>query len=97
WPRDWSSDVCSSDLRFFRFRKYWDYSLGIASDLFYHVIAPLNICWDEPQFPTKVMATGGIYVFKTLPNGKPDREVPDTFHLLAEIGRASCRERVETS
>ncbi len=64
--------------RFFRFRKYWDYSLGIASDLFYHVIAPLNICWDEPQFPSKVMATGGIYVFKE------KREVPDTFHLLAE-------------
>jgi predicted dehydrogenase len=73
--------------RFFRFRKYWDYSLGTASDLFYHVIAPLNICWDEPQFPTKVMATGGIYVFKTLPNGKPDREVPDTFHLLAEYAK----------
>lgn len=73
--------------RFFRFRKYWDYSLGIASDLFYHVIAPLNICWDEPQFPTKVTAAGGIYVFKTLPNGKPDREVPDTFHLLAEYAK----------
>jgi predicted dehydrogenase len=79
--RPWDAD------RFFRFRKYWDYSLGIASDLFYHVIAPLNICWDEPQFPTKVMATGGIYVFKTLPNGKPDREVPDTFHLLAEYAK----------
>src|SRR5437763_471076 len=73
--------------RFFRFRKYWDYSLGIASDLFYHVIAPLNICWDEPQFPTKVMATGGIYVFKKLPDGRPDREVPDTFHLLAEYAK----------
>ncbi len=69
--------------RFFRFRKYWDYSLGTASDLFYHVIAPLNICWDEPQFPTKVMATGGIYVFKE----GPQREVPDTFHLLAEYAK----------
>ncbi len=67
--------------RFFRFRKYWDYSLGIASDLFYHVIAPLNICWDEPQFPVKVMATGGIYVFKE------KREVPDTFHLMAEYAK----------
>src|SRR5437016_5935382 len=61
--RAWDAD------RFFRFRKYWDYSLGIASDLFYHVIAPLNICWDEPMFPIKVMATGGIYVFKNLPDG----------------------------
>ena len=75
--RAWDAD------RFFRFRKYWDYSLGIASDLFYHVIAPLNICWDEPQFPVKVMATGGIYVFKE----GPKREVPDTFHLLAEYAK----------
>ena len=67
--------------RFFRFRKYWDYSGGIATDLFYHVVAPLNICWDEPQFPQKVMATGGIYVFKD------EREVPDTFHLLAEYAK----------
>lgn len=78
--RDFDAD------RFFRFRKYWDYSLGIASDLFYHVIAPLNICWDEPQFPYKVMATGGTYVFRR-PDGKPDREVPDTYHLLAEYSK----------
>jgi predicted dehydrogenase len=38
--------------RFFRFRKYWDYSGGIATDLFYHVMAPLNICWGERSFPT---------------------------------------------
>jgi predicted dehydrogenase len=64
--------------RFFRFRKYWDYSGGIATDLFFHVVAPLNICWDKPQYPVKVMASGGKYVFVD------DREVPDTFHLLAE-------------
>ena len=63
--------------RFFRFRKYWDYSGGIATDLFYHVVAPMNICWGNPQFPHKVMAGGGIYAFK-------DREVPDTFHLIGE-------------
>src|SRR4051812_42568881 len=67
--------------RYFRFRKYWDYSGGIATDLFYHVVAPLNICWDEPQFPVKVMATGGIYEFKD------EREVPDTFHLIAEYAK----------
>ncbi|HSU31094.1 MAG TPA: Gfo/Idh/MocA family oxidoreductase, partial [Bryobacteraceae bacterium] len=59
--------------RFFRFRKYWDYSGGIATDLFFHVVAPLNICWDKPQYPSKVMASGGKYIFKD------DREVPDTF------------------
>ncbi|HVX66726.1 MAG TPA: Gfo/Idh/MocA family oxidoreductase [Bryobacteraceae bacterium] len=70
--RAWDPD------RFFRFRKFWDYSGGIATDLFFHVAAPLNICWPEPQFPSKVMAGGGIYVFKDT------REVPDTFHLIGE-------------
>ena len=70
--RPWDAD------RFFRFRKYWDYSGGIATDLFFHVVAPLNICWDKPQYPWKVMASGGKYAFVN------DREVPDTFHLLAE-------------
>src|SRR5882762_4860092 len=65
--------------RFFRFRKYWDYSGGIATDLFFHVVAPLNICWPQPQFPHRVMASGGIYVFKD------SREVPDTFNLLADF------------
>ncbi len=69
--------------RFFRFRKYWDYSGGIATDLFYHVVAPLNICWPEAQFPNKVSAGGGIYVFKD------EREVPDTFHLIADYPQAT--------
>ena len=67
--------------RYFRFRKYWDYSGGIATDLFFHVVAPLNICWSEPQFPYRVMASGGIYVFKD------GREVPDTFNLLADYAK----------
>ena len=65
--------------RFFRFRKYWDYSGGIATDLFFHVVAPLNICWSEPQFPRRVSAMGGIWVFKD------EREVPDTFNLIADF------------
>jgi len=72
--RGWDAD------RFFRFRKYWDYSGGIATDLFFHVVAPLNICWPEPQFPHRVSAFGGIYVFK-------DREVPDTFNLMADFNK----------
>jgi predicted dehydrogenase len=66
--------------RYFRFRKYWDYSGGIATDLFYHVVAPLNICWGEAQFPYRVCGMGGIYVFK-------DREVPDTFTLTADYAK----------
>ncbi len=81
--RGWDAD------RFFRFRKYWDYSGGIATDLFYHVAAPMNICWGQPQFPYKVMAGGGIYVFKQRPENPnlPDREVPDTFHLIGEYAK----------
>jgi predicted dehydrogenase len=67
--------------RFFRFRKYWDYSGGIATDLFFHVMAPMNICWGEAQYPQKVSGSGGIYVFKD------EREVPDTFHFMAEYAK----------
>jgi predicted dehydrogenase len=67
--------------RFFRFRKYWDYSGGIATDLFFHVMAPMNICWGEPQYPTRVSGSGGIYQFKD------EREVPDTFHFIAEYAK----------
>lgn len=56
--------------RFFRFRKYWDYSGGIATDLFYHALAPYVMITGQ-QFPDRVTASGGIYVQK-------DREVPDT-------------------
>jgi len=70
--------------RFFRFRKYWDYSGGIATDLFYHVMAPLNICWGEAQFPHRVTGSGGIYIFKD------EREVPDTFNLTAEYSQGHC-------
>jgi predicted dehydrogenase len=70
--------------RFFRFRKYWDYSGGVATDLFFHVAAPMNICWGEPQFPSKVMASGGIYGG---PAFAEKREVPDTFHLIAEYAK----------
>jgi predicted dehydrogenase len=67
--------------RFFRFRKYWDYSGGIATDLFFHVMAPMNICWGEPQYPQRVVGSGGIYQFKD------EREVPDTFHMVAEYAK----------
>ena len=30
--------------RYFRWRKYWDYSGGIATDLFYHSVSPLLVC-----------------------------------------------------
>jgi len=59
--------------RYFRWRKYWDYSGGIATDLFYHTISPLLLTIG-PQFPERVTSSGGIYMQK-------DREVPDTFFM----------------
>ena len=62
--------------RFFRWRKYWDYSGGIATDLFYHRLAPLEFAVGM-GFPARVSAHGGIYVHK-------DREVPDTYATTIE-------------
>jgi predicted dehydrogenase len=59
--------------RYFRWRKYWDYSGGIATDLFYHTVSPLLLSIGG-DFPLRVNSSGGIYVQK-------DREVPDTFFM----------------
>jgi predicted dehydrogenase len=61
---------------YFRWRKYWAYSGGIATDLFYHTISPLLLTIG-PDFPVRVLGSGGIYMQK-------DREVPDTFFLNAD-------------
>src|SRR5690625_6377132 len=73
WPRDWSSDVCSSDL-------------------FQHDIHDLVIRRHEGHIQEEV-GLGGVVVYLVNQISKHWR------HLRAwrEIGRASCRERVETS
>jgi predicted dehydrogenase len=58
--------------RFFRFRKYWDYSGGIATDLHYHIVAPFHIAL-ENEHPTRVTGMGGLWVYND------GRETPDTF------------------
>lgn len=62
--------------RYFRWRKYWDYSGGIATDLFYHSLGPVLFAMG-PQFPVAVTGSGGIYVQK-------DRDVPDTYCSIIE-------------
>ena len=63
--------------RFFRFRKYWDYSGGIATDLHYHIVAPFNLAIAN-EFPTRVSGMGGLWVYTD------GREVPDTFLTAAD-------------
>jgi predicted dehydrogenase len=63
--------------RFFRFRKYWDYSGGIATDLHYHIVAPFHLAL-ENEHPTRVSGMGGLWVYND------GREVPDTFLTAAD-------------
>jgi len=64
--------------RYFRWRRYWDYSGGIASDLFIHratrLLKALNLA-----FPDYVVATGGKFEYKD-----SLAEIPDTFNVLAD-------------
>ncbi len=68
--------------RYFRWRKYWDYSGGNATDLLYHRLGVMStmIGFD---FPSRVTGAGGIYVQK-------DREVPDTYMTLVEYPGEYC-------
>jgi predicted dehydrogenase len=63
--------------RFFRFRKYWDYSGGIATDLHYHTVAPFHLAVHN-EHPTRVAGMGGLWIYND------GREVPDTFLNAAD-------------
>jgi len=65
--------------RVFRYRKYWDYSGGIATDLFVHLITSIHFIMGV-EMPKSVAASGGI-LFR-----KDGREVPDTLDALFDYG-----------
>ena len=62
--------------RYFRWRKYWDYSGGVATDLLSHPTHPMSLATGN-QWPVRAVAAGGILLH-------PDREVPDTFHMMID-------------
>ncbi|MDX9974036.1 MAG: Gfo/Idh/MocA family oxidoreductase [FCB group bacterium] len=62
--------------RYFEWRKFWDYSGGIATDLHYHKLTPLLLALGA-EYPERVSAAGGVYV-------RDGREVPDAFVMTAE-------------
>ena len=65
---------------FFRFRKYWPYNGGVATDLLYHKLAPLliAIAGANGEYPARVNANGGLYI------EKDGRDIPDTFLMTAD-------------
>lgn len=64
--------------RYFQWRKYWDYSGGIATDLFIHRITRI-IKSVGLSFPERVVASGGLWHYE-LTRG----EIPDTFNMLVD-------------
>jgi predicted dehydrogenase len=62
--------------RYFRWRKFWDYSTGNAGDLLYHRLGTMCTMLGF-EFPTRAVGMGGIYVQK-------NREVPDTYMTMVE-------------
>lgn len=68
--------------RYFRWRKFWDYSGGNATDLLFHRLGALSAIVGF-DFPTRVVGAGGIYVQK-------NREVPDTYMTTVEYPGEYC-------
>jgi predicted dehydrogenase len=64
--------------RFLHWRRYWDYSGGIATDLFVHRITPIIRALDL-KFPSRVVAVGGKWEFRD-----SAAEIPDTFNMMLD-------------
>lgn len=62
--------------RFFRWRLFWEYSGGLPTDLFVHMITLVHTLMGS-KMPSRVTAMGGILNW-------PDRDVPDHLSALAE-------------
>src|SRR5690625_8043697 len=75
WPRDWSSDVCSSDLS----------RLSKAGVVLITAALAQDVGIEK--------GLSGHLTARRYAGGEPGEEVPVGL-VLAEIGRASCRDRV---
>jgi len=64
--------------RYFQWRRYWDYSGGIATDLFIHRVTRI-IKSVGLSFPDYVVATGGTWNFVD-----SVAEIPDTFNMMLD-------------
>src|SRR5690625_7301604 len=74
WPRDWSSDVCSSDLIAAQYTK------------------------NQPrERDTLMIGNPAVMVVAPLVFNELNYDPQEDFTAVAEIGRASCREKVEVT
>jgi predicted dehydrogenase len=64
--------------RFFAWRRYWDYSGGIATDLFIHRVTRILKALDL-KFPERGVAAGGKFNWPNSP-----AEIPDTINVLLD-------------
>ena len=64
--------------RYFQWRRYWDYSGGIATDLFIHRVTRI-IKSVGLKFPDYVVGTGGTWNFTD-----SVAEIPDTFNMMLD-------------
>lgn len=61
--------------RFFRWRCWWDYSGGLATDLFVHYLTAIHYLLDL-EMPESVVSDGGLFRWKD------GRDVPDVLNSL---------------
>lgn len=73
--RPWNDD---SKARFFRYRKYRDYSAGILGDLMPHRIHPLLLALGGNSWPLRAQCIGTRHI-------STDREVSDSVTVTAEM------------
>src|SRR5207253_7557892 len=84
WPRDWSSDVCSSDLEML-----WQYELSAR---------PIDTPERRADLEHRLMAQAGLIADRTVQT-EYRRFLRERLFQLgrgarpSQIGRASCRER----
>ena len=78
WKFGLAPNIPFNPWHFFRFRKFWAYSGGVATDLLYHKLAPLLLAIAGPdgEYPLRASASGGLYVES---NREDEGQIPDTY------------------
>src|SRR5690625_7838049 len=83
WPRDWSSDVCSSDL-----------GLVLANEEVVNMMDTSLEVGSSPIIPVGMKKNGGFNAYSKVADEETFQILQSHIRKLIEIGRASCRERV---